>query len=113
MRSYVAAAFPAAHDGAICIDQSCESLDAEAEGATRALALVMSALRRHDFRVRRVNAFMDSGRTTMIDHTGIGVAEVRRSANFYDAALACSACAECCRCRTTWGPMASATASSI
>ncbi|BCG03919.1 hypothetical protein PPGU19_084870 (plasmid) [Paraburkholderia sp. PGU19] len=25
--------------------------------------------------------------TTMIDHTGIGVADVRRSATFYDAAL--------------------------
>jgi hypothetical protein len=49
----------------------------------------------------------------MIDHTGIGVADVRRSANFYDAALGAFGLRRVMQMPTTWGPTASATASSI
>lgn len=47
----------------------------------------------------------------MIDLTGNGVADVGRSATFYDAALGALGMRQGGRCLMTWGPTASATVS--
>jgi catechol 2,3-dioxygenase-like lactoylglutathione lyase family enzyme len=49
----------------------------------------------------------------MIDHTGIGVADVARSAAFYDAALGALGLRRVMQLPETTGPMPSAMASTI